>query len=145
MKSGRLREERKWSWLRLENRLAPVKERNYITGAERGRCRKVAAVFHDMYRHENLLVLDAGRYGFVKLHDYRAPFGFGVVDTFTDSRELFEDLWKEWIYSQLISLIEGSPLADLDYGDIYEALPPRVLRRVNRKKLRLMRRAGLTR
>lgn len=143
MKSERFRERRKWSGLKLENKLTPVKGRRYITEGERRKCRRVAAVFNDMYEHEDLLVLDAGRYGFVKLHDYRKPFGFDEVDTFTSSHELFEDLWKEWIYSQLISLIENSPLEDLDYDEIYESLPPQILKRVNRKKYQLMRRAGL--
>lgn len=58
----RFREERKWSWLKLENKLASVKGRKYITEWERKRCRRVAAVFNDMYKHEDLLVLDAGRY-----------------------------------------------------------------------------------
>ena len=35
----------------------------YITDDEREKCRKVA----ELYEIENILVVDAGRYGFVKL------------------------------------------------------------------------------
>ena len=45
----------------------------------------------------DVIVLDAGRYGFVKLQYYTPPTGFENNDTFTDSRELFEDLWEEWL------------------------------------------------
>ena len=134
---------RNWDWLRLSNKLKPVRGKIYISETERRKCRRVAAVFSDMYEHENLLVLDAGRYGFVKLNDFRESFGFCEVYTFTESKELFEDLWKEWVNSQLIFLTSESQLAELDYDDMLEALPPSVMKRVNRKKHQLMVRAGL--
>ena len=143
LKLKRNREKRKWSWLRFHRRLSPVKKRRHLSGKERRKCRRVAAVFRDMYRHEDLVVLDAGAYGFVKLQDYRPPVGFGDVETFTDSRDMFEDLWTEWIYSQLISLIKDSPLEQLDYVDIYESLPPHIRKKADKIKRRLMKRAGL--
>ena len=39
----------------------------YITDSEREKCRKVADAFAELYEIENILVVDAGRYGFVKL------------------------------------------------------------------------------
>lgn len=52
----------------------------------------------------DVIVLDAGRYGFVKLQYYTPPTGFENNDTFTDSRELFEDLWEEWLNLSLIHI-----------------------------------------
>ncbi|MDE6214275.1 MAG: hypothetical protein K2M70_12465 [Lachnospiraceae bacterium] len=45
-----------------------------------------------MYEIENIVVLDVGRYGFVKLQYYKPPQGFEDTITFTDSVALFENL-----------------------------------------------------
>ena len=66
----------------------------YITDDEREKCRKVADAFAELYEIENILVVDAGRYGFVKLQYYRPPQGFEDAITFTDSRSMFENLWE---------------------------------------------------
>ena len=55
----------------------------YITDDEREKCRKVADAFAELYEIENILVVDAGRYGFVKLQYYRPPQGFEDAITFT--------------------------------------------------------------
>ena len=73
----------------------------YITDGEREKCRKVADAFAEMYEIENILVVDAGRYGFVKLQYYRPPQGFEDAITFTDSRSMFENLWEECLDTQL--------------------------------------------
>lgn len=56
----------------------------YITDSEREKCRKVANAFAELYEIENILVVDAGRYGFVKLQYYRPPQGFEDAITFND-------------------------------------------------------------
>ena len=56
----------------------------YITDDEREKCRKVADAFAELYEIENILVVDAGRYGFVKLQYYRPPQGFEDAITFND-------------------------------------------------------------
>lgn len=66
----------------------------YITDDEREKCRKVADAFAELYEIENILVVDAGRYGFVKLQYYRPPQGFEDAITFTDSQSMFENLWR---------------------------------------------------
>lgn len=139
----KIKEARKWSWLKLDNKLEPAKSKKYITEEERKKCKIIAGVFNDLFKHEDLLVLDAGRYSFVKLQDYTVPFGFRYIDTFRNSHDLFEDLWEEWISSQLISLTLDSPLEYLNSDDILKSLPPQVMKRVNRKKRRLMKEAGL--
>ena len=65
----------------------------YITEEERVKCQKVADAFAELYKMENIVVLDAGKYGFVELKYYKPPQGFEDAITFTDSVALFEDLW----------------------------------------------------
>ena len=72
-------------------------EKSYITAEEQKKCKKVAEAYAELYEIENILVLDVGRYGFVKLQYYRPPHGFEDVITFTDSRGMFENLWQEWL------------------------------------------------
>ena len=93
-----------------------------ITEEERAVCRRVADAFAEMYSLD-LMVLDAGQYGFVKLQYYKHPFGFDETGIFTSGRDLFDDLWGEWYSFQLLALTKGTPLADLDYQEMFRCLP----------------------
>ena len=53
-------------------------------------------------------MLDVGMYGFVMLKYYNLPHGFEDAITFTDSVELFEDLWEEWLNTKLYLLAKGT-------------------------------------
>lgn len=77
------------------NRRFATVEKSYITDIERERCKKVAAAYAELYELESILVLDVGRYGFVKLQYYTPEYGFNDVITYTDSESMFEDLWQE--------------------------------------------------
>ena len=70
---------------------------SYISAEESVKCQKVADAFSELYEIENILVMDAGRYGFVKLQYYSAQRGFENVFTFIDSKSMFDDLWQEWL------------------------------------------------
>ena len=78
-----------------------MEKKIYITKEEQEKCRKVADAFAELYELENILVIDAGRYGFVKLQYYKPPQGFEDAITFTDSRSLFDNLWQEWLDTKL--------------------------------------------
>lgn len=73
----------------------------YITEEEREKCRKVIDVFEELYEieDEDILLVDVGRYGFVKLQCYTASHGFEELDTYTDSTE--RDYRLEWRYGSL--------------------------------------------
>lgn len=71
----------------------------------------------------DVVVVDAGRYGFVKLQYYTPPTGFENDFTFTDSIKLFDDLWEEWLHTQLIMLAKEMKIDDVDYDDIFKCLP----------------------
>ena len=98
-------------------------KKSYITDIERERCKKVAAAYAELYEIENIVVLDVGRFGFVKLQYYSPPYGFDNVITFTDSRSMFENLWEEWFDTKLYLLAKGTPMLEMGYEEIFKCLP----------------------
>lgn len=99
-----------------------MKRRKYITDAEHEKCKKVASVF-SILEEDDIILLDVGRYGFVALFYYTPPHGFDIVKTFTDSQEMFDYLWNEWLDSQSIQYAETMNMGDIDYDQIFEKLP----------------------
>ena len=99
-----------------------MEKETYITEEEQKKCRKVADAFLEL-EDMDIVVVDVGRYGFVKLQYYTPPTGFENDFTFTDSRRLFEYLWEEWLHTQLIMLAREMKIEDIDYDDIFRRLP----------------------
>lgn len=118
-------------------------KKTYITDEESINCQKVADAFADLYENEDLLVLNAGRYGFVKLQYFSEWFGFDTASIFVDSQSLFDDLWREWIYSQLLDLAKETPMADMDYGDMFKCLPKEKQKELSDKRFYFAKRAGI--
>ena len=116
----------------------------YISGEEREKCQKVADAYAELYEIENILVMDAGRYGYVKLQYYRPPVGFQDVITFTDSREMFEDLWQEWLDTKLFLLAKGTPMAEMGYGEVFACLPEEKQKELTDRKAEFAKMAGIT-
>ena len=75
------------------------------------------------YEMANIVVLDAGRYGFVELKYYMPPHGFEEDATFTDRILLFEELWQEWLNMKLYLMEKGTPLLEKGYKGVLESLP----------------------
>lgn len=73
-----------------------MEQGKYITEAERAKCKCVADAFAELYEEDDILVLDAGRYGFVELQYFKSGLGFDSNTIFNDSRKLFEELWGNW-------------------------------------------------
>ncbi len=99
-----------------------MEKKAYITEEEQKKCRKVADAFAEL-EDVDIVVVDAGRYGFVKLQYYTPPTGFENDSTFTDSREMFEDLWEEWLHTQIIVLAREMGAGDIDYDNFFKRLP----------------------
>lgn len=95
----------------------------YITDEERKKCRNVADAFRELYELTDVVVVDAGKYGFVKLQYYKPPAGFDSLVTYTDSQVMFDDLWEDWLYNQLLTSVLGTPIAEFEYEDIFKCLP----------------------
>ena len=76
------------------NRRFATVEKSYITDIERERCKKVAAAYAELYELESILVLDVGRYGFVKLQYYTPEYGFNDVIPGSISSQRERRCWK---------------------------------------------------
>lgn len=68
----------------------------YITEEQRAGCQKVADAFAELYELTDVVVADAGRFGFVRLQWFSEGEGFDSAMAFSDSGELFEELWRIW-------------------------------------------------
>ena len=120
-----------------------MEKQTYITDIERERCQKVADAYSELYESDNLVVLDAGRYGFVMLQYYTKDRGFDDMYTYTDSRVLFESLWEEWIDTQLLTIARGTPMAEMDYDDIFKCLPKEKQKELMDRRMYFAEKAGL--
>lgn len=94
----------------------------YITEEQRARCRKVANAFAELYELADVMVADAGRFGFVRLQWFNEGEGFDSAVVFSDSAELFEELWRIWYEHEVLTPVLGTPLAELDYDEIFQTL-----------------------
>ena len=130
-----------------------MEKKVYITKEEQEKCRRVAEAFAELYGLENILVMDAGRYGFVKLQYYKEPQGFDDVITFTDSQSMFENLWQEWLDTKLYLMAKGTPLMEKGYGgvlkslgyeEIFKCLPEEKQKELTDRKADFAIKAGIT-
>lgn len=130
---------------RFENQFCSqtAKEQLCISEEEHAACQRVADAFSEIYS-ANLLVFDAGSYGFVKLQYFHLPFGYDKADIFTTGKDLFNDLWNEGISLRLLALTKGTPLADLDYQDMFQCLPANKQQEFLDKRDYFLDRSGIT-
>ena len=119
-----------------------MEKKTYITEEEREKCRKVADTFAEL-EDVDIVVVDVGRYGFVKLQYYTPPTGFENDSTFTDSRELFEDLWEEWLHTQIIMLAKEMGIDDIDYDGCFKRLPEEKQNELMGRKQHFAKAAGI--
>ena len=129
--------------LETEKHVTATKKQLHITDEERAGCQKVMEAFKEIYSID-LIVLDAGKYGFVKLQDYHYPFGFDEADIFVSASDLFNALWNEWLTTRLLALSKGTPLADLDYQDIFQSLSAEKQQELMDKRRYFLARSGIS-
>lgn len=119
------------------------KAKTYITDEERIKCQKVADAFAEISEYEDLMVFNAGKYGFVKIQYFKLPFGFDSVTTYFDSQSLFDDLWEEWLDTQLLNFAAGTPMEEMDYEDILKCLPKERQKELADKRSYFAEKAGI--
>ena len=96
----------------------------FITETESAKCRRVADAFSKLYEKVgDMAVADVGSVGYILLKYYNG-YMFESNEIFTDSKELFEVLWTDWLEHHLLTPVLGTPVAELDYDMLYEILPP---------------------
>ena len=93
---------------------------------------------------ENIVVLDVGRYGFVKLQYYKPLYGFEDVVTYTDSKVMFEELWQEWLDTKLYLMAKGTPLMESGYEGIFKSLTKEKQTEITERKADYAKAAGIS-
>lgn len=120
-----------------------IKKQTYITDGEREKCQKVVDAFAELFDNGDLTVVDAGKYGFVKLQYFRNHLGFDNAISYNDSRSLFNDLWEEWIDTQLHDIAGDTPMGEVDHGDTPECPVPEKTRELLDMRERFAEKAGV--
>lgn len=115
----------------------------YITEEEKKKCRKVADAFSELYESTDTVVVDVGKYGFVKLQYYKLPVGFESMITYRDSETMFNDLWEDWLSSRLLMPVLGTPIAELEYEDIFKRLSKEQQEELMAKRICFKEKSGL--
>ena len=92
---------------------------------EHDKCKKVAEAFRELYDMlGDTCVLDAGEFGFVYLTYYRDQKScFDKNKVYRNAEELFEALWDEWLYSEVMQPVYGTEDAEAGFEEIYRKLP----------------------
>ena len=96
-----------------------------------------------VYEDEDILVVDVGRYGFVKLQCYTPSYGFEELDTYTVSQSLFEGLWEEWLSLNVFLLAREMQLDDILYEDLFNNLPKEKQSELTGRKGYFAKKAGI--
>ena len=127
----------------LEQERQNPKGKAYISEEERIKCKMVADAFSEL-EDSKVMILDLGKYGFVRLIYYQAPYGFDDAITYTDSGELFNDLWEDWIQEEVYAKEKDNPeLMELDYDEILNRLPIEEQTQLMAKKEYFAQKAGI--
>ena len=123
-----------------------MEKQAYITEEGREKCHKVIDKFAELYEMEDkdILVVDAGRYGFVKLQCYTPSYGFGELDTYTDSHSLFEGLLDEWFNPNLFLIAMEMQLDDIVGEEVFNILSKEKQSELIGEKADFAKKAGIT-
>ena len=119
-----------------------MEKKKYISDEEHEKCRRVAEAFAEL-EDVDIVVVDVGRYGFVKLQYYTPPTGFENDFTFTDSKELFEDLYEEWLHTQLIVFAREMSIHDIDYDSVFKQLSEGKQKELEERQEEFAEKAGI--
>ena len=113
------------------------------TKEEHDKCKRVADAFQELHAmYGDMCVLDAGDFGFVHLRWFRDGC-FDGNTVYTDSRELFDDLWEMWMDYVLLDSVKGSNLEEVDYDELYANLPEDKKAEYEKKRQQLLELSGL--
>ena len=82
----------------------------YITEEERVKCRKVMEAFSEMYEEQDAAI------------------------PYSDSKKLFDSLWETWFDYHVFVPVLGTPIAELDYEDIFQTFPKEKQEELMKKK-----------
>lgn len=95
----------------------------YISEMERKKCKIISEIFSGLCKALDIVIMDTGKYGFVKMQYDDEEREFINISTFIDGDGLFEALWKDWLNEQLFTYALRPPYEFMDYEEIFEHLP----------------------
>ena len=52
-----------------------------------------------------------------------------------------DDLWKDWLNRQLLALSKGTPMAEMEYEEIFQCLPAQIQEKLIKKRIYFGKRA----
>ncbi len=91
-----------------------------------------------------IMVADAGRYGYVRLRYYDMTYGFAETNCFTESSALLMICGQTGSDAQLFKIaVEDVPLMDLEYEDIFKALPKEKQQELMRRRQEFAEQSGI--
>lgn len=110
------------------------------------KCKAVAEAFRELYDMlGDTCVLDAGEFGFVYLTNYmEQKSSFDGNQVYCDVEELFEDLWLDWLYNEVLRSGIASEDEDFDFEEVYNALSVEKKQEYAEKRQDFLDLAGLT-
>lgn len=121
----------------------PIKNQIYITEEEKENCQKVADAFAELYECSDIVVVNAGKYGFAKLQYYTYPDCFERVALYTDSQELFQVLWEDWLDVQLLKLTKNTPMEDIELENVFQCMPQEKQKELLEKQIYFAEKTGI--
>lgn len=120
-----------------------MKKEVYITEEERKKCQKVADAYAKELEKDDIVLLNVERYGFVMLQYCQQSMGIDSVIIFTDSREMFEFLWEEWLIARLTRVAEELHMEDVDDDAVFAHLSKEKQEELLRKRFYFAEKAGI--
>lgn len=105
-----------------------------FTEEDRKKCLKVVEAFQEYFEDlGDTTVADCGKFGMMWLRWYDG-FEFGAQELHDNAYELFEALWTAWKEHQLLTPVLGTPVAELEYDELYDLLQPEQKKGYEQKK-----------
>ena len=105
-----------------------------FTEEERAKCLKVVDAFQEYFEDlGDTIVADCGKFGMMWFRWYKDG-DFGAQELHDNANELFDALWTAWLEHQLLTPVLGTPVAELEYEELYDILHPEMKKMYAEKK-----------
>lgn len=95
----------------------------YISDREQKKCNIISEIFSGLCNSLDIVIMNTGKYGFVKMQYDEEEHEFINISTFMNGDELFEALWKDWLNEQIFTYALKPPYEFMDYEEIFEHQP----------------------
>ncbi|MDE6054244.1 MAG: hypothetical protein K2G55_10875, partial [Lachnospiraceae bacterium] len=115
-----------------------------ITNIEKDRCEIVAQIFRRDLEKYDIILRDAGRFGFIMLEYYEPKLNFDCAIIFTDSQTLFDTLLIEWYDCLISELMEEKQAENIDIDDFYNNLSGEEKNKLENRKRKFINEAKKT-